>query len=159
MGQICTIFNPIWGLRTKLPFYLAYIKRFDVVPQAHLLRGHRSAPDPIWSVHILRRAYRGNHSPTGAIVSLCHLRQPIWLVPPGFGENADLTLISRTSFNAPPPVNFYLKRYFDEGGFLYERWLSYLLSCAFVCHIEFLLKLDSTKFLNFRERFYLERCV
>ena len=37
VGQIRIIFHPLWDVLTKHPLYLAYVQRFDIVPQAHLL--------------------------------------------------------------------------------------------------------------------------
>ena len=51
--QIHTIFHPIWDLQTSLPLYLTYVQRFDVVPQAHLPRGQRLAPDMVQGMYTL----------------------------------------------------------------------------------------------------------
>ncbi|KAF9782579.1 hypothetical protein BJ322DRAFT_1157393 [Thelephora terrestris] len=118
VGQIRTIFHPLWDLQTKLPLYLAYVERFDVVPQADLPRGQRLAPDLIWGMYILRRACRSDGSPMGAVIPLYHLRQPVQLVPK-FGAKADPNLTSRTSFNASR--DFYLNHYFDKEDFFYMR--------------------------------------
>ena len=112
------IFHPLWDLQTKLPLYLVYVEQFDIVPQAHLPRGHRSAPDLIWGMYVLRRAYRSDGLPMGAVVPLYHLRQPIQLIP-RFGAKADPTLTSRTSFCASR--DFYLNHYFDKEDFCYMR--------------------------------------
>ena len=68
-------------------------------------------------MHVLRQAPRGNRSPMGPIVPLCHLRQPIWLIPPGFGENADPNLTSWTDFDASRDPH--LNRYSDKEDFFY----------------------------------------
>ena len=118
VGRIRMIFHPIWNLQTKLPLYLAYVERLDVVPQTHLPRGCRLAPDPIWGMYVLRRAYRSDGSPMGAIIPLYHLRQPIHLIP-RFGAKADSTLTSQTSSGASH--DFYLNHYFDKEDFMYMR--------------------------------------
>ena len=118
MGQIRLIFHPVWDLRTKLPLYLAYVQRFDIVPQMHLPRGHRLAPDPVRGMYVLRRAYRSDGSPMGAVVPLYHLRQPIQLIP-RFGDKANPALTSRTSFDASR--DFFLNHYFDKEDFIYMR--------------------------------------
>ena len=69
-------------------------------------------------MYILRQAHRSDGSPMGAIIPLYHLRQPIQLIPK-FGENADPTLTSRTSFNVSH--DFYLNHYFDKEDFMYMR--------------------------------------
>ena len=93
VGQIRTIFHPRWNVPTTRPLYLAYVERFDVVPQAHLPRGARLAPDPIHGMYILRRALRSDGSPMGGIMPLHHLRMPVNLIP-RFGEKADVRLTS-----------------------------------------------------------------
>ena len=118
VGQIRAIFHPLWDLQTKLPLYLAYVERFDVVPQNDLPRGQRLAPDLIWGMYILRRAYRSDGLPMGAVVPLYHLHRPIQLVPK-FRGKADPALTSRTSFDASS--DFYLNHYFDKEDFVYMR--------------------------------------
>ena len=118
MGQIRLIFHPIWDLPTKLPLYLAYVERFDIIPQGDLPRGQRSAPDLIRGMYILRRACRADGSPMGAIVPLYHIRQPVQLVP-WFGEKASPTLTPQTSFNASR--DFYLNHFFDKEDYFYMR--------------------------------------
>src|SRR5882757_6835476 len=85
VGQIRAIFHPIWNVPTKQPLYLAYVQRFDIIPQTHLPRGMRHAPDPIHGMYVLRRAYRSDGQRMGAIVPLYHLRTPVHLIP-RFGE-------------------------------------------------------------------------
>ncbi|KAF9784417.1 hypothetical protein BJ322DRAFT_1141469 [Thelephora terrestris] len=118
VGQIRTIFHPLWDLQTKLPLYLTYVERFDIIPQTDLPRGQRLAPDLIWGMYVLRRACRSDGSPMGAVVPLYHLRQPVQLVPK-FGEKADPTLTSQTSFDASR--DFYLNHYFDKEDYFYFR--------------------------------------
>ena len=112
------VFHPIWELWTKLPLYLAYVERFNDIPQTHLPRGHRLALDPIRGMYVLCRAYRSNSSPMGAIIPLYHLCQPLQLIPK-FGEKADPTLTSQTSFNVS--CDFYLNHYFDKEDFIYMK--------------------------------------
>ena len=118
VGQIRVIFHPLWDLQTKLPLYLAYVERFDIVPQADLPRGQRLVPDLIWGMYVLRRARRSDGSPMGAVVPLYHLHHPIQLIPK-FGANANRTLTSHSSFDAS--TNFYLNHYFDKEDFFYMR--------------------------------------
>ena len=118
VGQICIIFHPIWNIPTKYPLYLAYVQRFDVVPQMHLPRGERLAPDPIHGMYVLRRAKRSDGSPMGAIVLLHHLRMPVHLIP-RFGEKVDPRLTSRTSFDSSHL--FFLNHYFDKEDFVFLR--------------------------------------
>ena len=118
VGQIRTIFHPRWDVPTTRPLYLAYVERFDVVPQAHLPRGARLAPDPIHGMYVLRRALRSDGSPMGGIIPLHHLRMPVNLIPQ-FGEKADARLTSRTSFNSCRV--FFLNHYFDKEDFAFFR--------------------------------------
>ena len=118
MGQIRLIFHPMWDLRMKLPLYLAYVERFDIIPQTHFPRGQRLVPDPIRGMYVLRRARRTDGSPMGAVVPLYHLRHPIQLIPK-FGEEARSTLSPQTSFDAHS--DFYLNHYFDKEDFFYMR--------------------------------------
>ena len=53
--------------------YLAYIEWFDVVPQVHLPRGQRLAPDLVWGMYVLHWAYRNDDLPMGAVMPLYHL--------------------------------------------------------------------------------------
>lgn len=118
VGQIRAIFHPIWNIPTKRPFYLAYVQRFDIVPQTHLPRGMRLAPDPIHGMYVLRRAYRSDRRPMGAIVPLYHLRMPVHLIP-RFGEKADPHLTAETSFDNSDV--FFLNHYFDKQDFSFFR--------------------------------------
>lgn len=112
------IFHPIWDLHTTHPLYLAYVQRFDIIPQLHLPRGQRSAPDPIRGMYTLRRAYRSDGFPMGAVIPLYHLHRPIQLIP-RFGVNADPALTSQTSFDTSGV--FFLNHYFDKEDFFYMR--------------------------------------
>lgn len=118
VGQIRAIFHPIWNIPTKHPLYLTYVQRFDLVPQTHLPRGGRLAPDPVHGMYVLRRARRSDGSPMGAIVPLYHLRMPVHLIP-RFGEKADPRLTPRTSFDNSHL--FFLNHYFDKEDFLFFR--------------------------------------
>ena len=108
----------MWDLRTPLPLYLAYVQRFDIVPQMDLPRGQRSAPDLIRGMYVLRRALRSDGLPMGGVLPLYHLCHPIQLIPK-FGVKANPTLTSRTSFDASR--DFFLNHYFDKEDFFYMR--------------------------------------
>jgi hypothetical protein len=118
IGQIRTIFHPLWEVPTTRPLYLAYVERFDVVPQTHLPRGSRLAPDPIHGMYVLRRAFRSDGSPMGGIIPLYHLRMPVNLIP-RFGAKASAHLTSRTSFDNSR--TFFLNHYFDKEDFSFFR--------------------------------------
>ena len=118
VGQIRAVFHPIWNIPTKHPLYLVYVQRFDIVPQMHLPRGGRLAPDPVHGMYVLRRARRSDGSPMGAIVPLYHLCMPIHLIPQ-FGGKADPHLTPQTSFDNSHL--FFLNHYFDKEDFLFFR--------------------------------------
>ena len=118
VGQIRAIFHPIWNIPTRHPFYLVYVQRFNIVPQTHLPRGRRLAPDPIHGMYTLRRARRSDGSPMGGIIPLHHLRASVHLIP-RFGEKADPCSTSRTSFDSSDI--FFLNHYFDKEDFSFLR--------------------------------------
>ena len=122
VGQIRCIFYPHWQLETRLPLYLAYVHRFDIVPQLHAPRGQRSIPDPITGMYVLKRAKRSSGAPMGAIVPLYHCYMPVQLIP-RFGAKADRRLdhpLSTMEFTQ----EFFLNHYFDmEDFFLLCRTL------------------------------------
>ena len=113
VGQIRAIFHPIWDIPTNHPFYLVYVQRFDIVPQTHLPRGRRLAPDPIHGMYVLRRARRSDGSPMGGIIPLYHLRAPVHLIP-RFGEQPASRTDSDTDI-------FFLNHYFDKEDFSFLR--------------------------------------
>ncbi|KAF9777296.1 hypothetical protein BJ322DRAFT_1135060 [Thelephora terrestris] len=118
VGQIRLIFHPIWTLKTKLPFYLAYVQRFDIVSQPYMPRGQQTVPDPITGMYVLRRARRSDGSPMGAIIPFYHCHMPVNLIPK-FGESADPYLTAETSME--DTREFFLNHYFDVEDFFHLR--------------------------------------
>ena len=118
MGQIRFIFHPIWEMETGLLLYLAYIHRFDIVPQLSMPRGQRFTPDPVTRMYILKRATRSNGSPMGAIVPIYHCHIPVHLIP-RFGEAADPHLAPQISMERSK--TFFLNHYFDPEDFFHFR--------------------------------------
>lgn len=118
VGQIRLIFHPVWTLKTRLPLYLAYVHRFDVVLQPHMPRGQQNVPDPITGMYVLKRARRSDGSPMGAIVPLYHCHMPVNLIP-RFGERADPYLTAETSIENTR--EFFLNHYFDVEDFFQLR--------------------------------------
>ena len=112
--QIRLLFHPIWMLKTRLPFYLAYIQRFDIISQPYMPRGQQAVPDLITGMYVLRRARRSSGSPMGAIVPLYHCYMPVNLIPK-FGKSADPYLTAETSMENTR--EFFLNHYFDVEDF------------------------------------------
>ena len=105
----------------KLRVYcLKTLKKLSIYPLGNTpsAPSDRLAPDPICGMYVLCRAYRSDGSPMGAIIPLYHLHQPLQLIPK-FGEKADPTLTSQTSFNVS--CDFYLNHYFDKEDFIYMK--------------------------------------
>ena len=90
VGEIQLIFRPVppYGQRSHWhDRFLAYIRRFDIVPQ----RGNEC--DPVTSMHVLRRAKRASGEYLGDVIPLSQLRAPVDLVP-RFGKTANKCLSS-----------------------------------------------------------------
>ena len=77
--------RPRWNDR-----FLAYIRRFDIVPQ----RG--SERDLVTSMHVLQREKRASGEYLGDIIPLSQLQAPVNLVPQ-FGKTANQHLSSTNS--------------------------------------------------------------
>jgi hypothetical protein len=105
-------------LKTRLPLYLAYVYRFDIVPQPYMPRGQQTVPDPITGMYVLRKARRSDGSPMGAIVPLYHCHMPVNLIPK-FGEMADPYLTAQTSVEGTH--EFFLNHYFEIEDFFHLR--------------------------------------
>ena len=101
------------------PSYLAYVQRFDIIPQPTAIPPARAAiPDPTTGQYVLKRALRSNRSRIGDIVPLSHCRMPIQLTP-RFGAKADMRLTSKNSMEWS--TEFFLNTYFDKDVFQYQR--------------------------------------
>ena len=105
-------------MNSQLPLYLAYVHRFDIVPQVCMPPGQRFAPDPVTGMYILKKAIRSNGYPVGAIVPLYHCHIPVDLIP-RFGEVADPYLTPQTSMERSK--SFFLNHYFDPEDFFHFR--------------------------------------
>jgi hypothetical protein len=116
VGQIRLIFHPFWKVKSELPLYLAYVHRFDIVPQPTMPRGQRLIPDPITGMYALKKATRSNGAPMGAIVPLLHCHLPVHLIPQ-FGDAANSRLTPQTSMEHSKA--FFLNHYFDPEDFFH----------------------------------------
>lgn len=88
--------------------FLAYVQRFDIVPQP---TGSR---DSSTGMHVLKRSIRSGGQRLGDIIPLTQIRAYANIIP-RFGDSADPRL---TSFNAiEHSREFFLNSYFDKNTF------------------------------------------
>jgi hypothetical protein len=94
--------------------FLAYVQRFDIVPQAaasaeasQLHRG--SYPDPVTKMYVLKRSTRADSSRMGDVIPLTNLRASADLIP-RFYEAADTHLTKKNSLEYSR--EFYHNKYF-----------------------------------------------
>ncbi|KZS88527.1 hypothetical protein SISNIDRAFT_417979 [Sistotremastrum niveocremeum HHB9708] len=118
VGQLRILFQPIYSnsLRRQgqqAP-YLAYMERFDVVPQIQPDRRSLRQPHRVSGMFVLQRAIRSNGSRMGGIVNLSVIRRPAYLIP-RFGKNADHRLTCSTSLELS--TQFFLNKYTDKHIF------------------------------------------
>ncbi|KAG1808474.1 hypothetical protein EV424DRAFT_1574242 [Suillus variegatus] len=89
--------------------FLAYVYRFDVIPQGG------SDREPSTQLHVLKRARRSNGTRVGDVVPVTQLRAPVNLVP-RFGVSADNRL---TPYNSMEHASeFWLNKYWDKNTYL-----------------------------------------
>jgi hypothetical protein len=109
---------PVKGLQEVLgtESYLAYVQRFDVVPQINPSFSTRPGPypDPATSMYLLKRSTRADGSHLGGIVSLDQVRAPLDVIP-NFGAKANSRLTMETSMEYSQ--EFWLNKYFDKEIF------------------------------------------
>jgi hypothetical protein len=86
--------------------FLAYVQRFDFVPQAN--------PDPASSLYLLRRSTRTDGSRLGDIVPLTQLRARVDLTP-HFGAKADTRITKENCMEYSS--QFWLNKYFEKELF------------------------------------------
>lgn len=94
--------------------FLAYVQRFDIVPQTTSLgsttsRGH--VPEPSTQMYILKRSSRADGIRMGDIIPLSHIRTAVDLVP-RFMRAADPRLTKESSLEYSS--EFLLNHYFDK---------------------------------------------
>jgi hypothetical protein len=109
LTQIRLIFHPIWSIN----IYLAYAKRFEIIPQP-ISYGSTSRgihPDPITGQYIMKRSTRANGSRLGDIVPLLQARIPAPLVP-RYGVQANSKLTAKNSLEYS--TEFFLNHFFDK---------------------------------------------
>jgi len=101
--------------------FLAYVQRFDVIPQVNPLSTGRTGqtqrccyPEPHSSLYMLKRAKRTDKSIMGDVVPLHQIRALADLTP-CFGETAAKSLTSKNS--TIYSSEYYLNKYFDKEMF------------------------------------------
>ena len=120
IGQIQLILHPIWDMEIpEAPSYLAYVQRFDIIPQPTTIPPARAAiPDPTTGQYVLKRVLCSDRSQIGNIFPLLHCHMPIQLTP-RFGVKADTRLTGKNSIEWS--TEFFLNTYFNKDVFQYLR--------------------------------------
>lgn len=88
--------------------FLAYVQRFDVVPQSTGTR------DLSTNMHVLKRAIRSGGERLGDVIALTQIRAYANLIP-RFGNRADPRLASHNAFEHSR--EFLLNKFFDKNIF------------------------------------------
>ena len=105
--------EPLRGLES----FLAYVERFDIVPQPVSLAptsARVAGRNPGTQMYVLKRALRASLRRFGDIIPLSQLRGPVQLVP-CFGEAADSRLTMQNSLHYSP--EFWLNPYANKESF------------------------------------------
>jgi hypothetical protein len=122
VAELRVIMQPVMGDQSiRIPgtdSFLAYVQRFDVVPQLNLRFGTRPRPCPETntSCYVVKRAFRSNNSRMGDIVQLSQVRKLVDLIP-CFGKEANNRLTSETS--RQDTNEFWLNKYFNKEVFFH----------------------------------------
>lgn len=121
VAQIRLIFlvAPQQGLGSLkyLESFLAYVERFDLVPQPTSLAATSSrvaGRNPATQMYLLKRASRAGQRRFGDIIPLTQMRGPVQLVP-NFGEVADPHLTMQNSLHYS--TEFWLNSYANKENF------------------------------------------
>lgn len=97
------------------PDFLAYVQRFDIVPQTKPDgNGKGPFPEPASGMYLLKRARRSDKSVMGDVIPLDRLRAPVELTP-RFGKKADRRLSKETSLDLCD--QFWLPKWFNKEVF------------------------------------------
>jgi hypothetical protein len=96
--------------------FLAYVQRFDIIPQINPSFSARPGPfpDPATAMYLLRRSTRADGCRLGDVVPLDQVRAPLDLIP-NFGAKVDNRLTKETSMEYSQ--EFWLNKYFDKETF------------------------------------------
>jgi hypothetical protein len=101
---------------SPLNSFLAYVQRFDIVPQAQTSSGglatsRGSHPESATNMYILKRGYRADGLRIGDIVPLSQIRSAVDLAPRHM-DAADIRLTKETSLEYSS--EFLLNHFFDK---------------------------------------------
>lgn len=116
--QLQLIFQ-IAGNTTGGRDFLAYVQRFDIVPQGNPAGRRIAQPESSTKMYVLKRALRADKGRLGDIIPLSRLRSPIYLQP-RFGPIADTRLTSHNSLEYSS--EFWLNHYAEKEHF----WALYI---------------------------------
>ena len=96
--------------------FLAYVRRYDVVPQQDPANHTRQGmfPDQNTGLFLLKRATRSNGEMAGDVIPLNQLRSLVDIAP-RFGEKANPRLTNSNSLSFA--TEFWLNKYFDKELF------------------------------------------
>ncbi|KAJ7029159.1 hypothetical protein C8F04DRAFT_1212028 [Mycena alexandri] len=95
--------------------FLAYVQRFNIVPQTKLDgSGKGPFPEPASGMYLLKRARRSDKSVMGDVIPLDRLRAQVELTP-RFGKKADRRLSKETSLDLCD--EFWLPKWFNKELF------------------------------------------
>jgi hypothetical protein len=96
--------------------FLAYVQRFDIVPQPNPQRPSQkgSYVEPSTGMYCLKRAQRSDGSFFGDVIALEHIRALVDLIP-RFGEAAEKRLSKETVLDHVS--EFRLNKYFEKELF------------------------------------------
>ncbi|KZS87459.1 hypothetical protein SISNIDRAFT_419538 [Sistotremastrum niveocremeum HHB9708] len=117
VGQIRLLFMPIWENSSSLIQFhphLAYVERFDIIPQVQADKRSRRAPNLLTGMFALRRALRTSGGRMGGIVDVRNIRMPAELIP-RFGGIAEPTLTVHTAMERS--AEFWLNKFSSKDLF------------------------------------------
>jgi hypothetical protein len=98
-----------------LDTFLAYVQRFDIIPQRSATStARRPQPDPVTGMYLVKRGLRSDGSVIGDVVPLSQCRVPIEVVP-RFLAKADPRLTKDNSMELSS--EFWIDKYFHKELF------------------------------------------
>ncbi|KZS95108.1 hypothetical protein SISNIDRAFT_408960 [Sistotremastrum niveocremeum HHB9708] len=117
VAQVRLLFRPVFPNASKDPQlrpHLAYVQRFDVVPQVQADKSVSPAPNILTNMYVLTRAERSDRSRLGGVVDIRNIRMPAELIP-RFGTAAERTLNVNTAMERS--IQFYLNKFSSKDLF------------------------------------------
>jgi len=113
VGQLRLIMR-MPGSSSASNFFLAYVQRFDIIPQTSSMGINEARPDPVTGLYAVKRALRSDGSRLGDIIPLTQLRASVQLFP-RFGAKADSRLTMQTCLEYS--TEFWLNKYETKEKF------------------------------------------